>query len=147
EIEIIVIDDGSRDADAIAKVATADPRARLIRQRKQGAAAARNAGIAAAKGRYVAFLDDDDLFLPGKLTKQVAALEAAPLVGWVCTGFSFVDGAGETLPRPPILAEKAEVTLHDIAMFAFISTSSVMVRRSILQEVGGFNVGFGVSED
>jgi teichuronic acid biosynthesis glycosyltransferase TuaG len=71
--ELIVVDDGSTDrtAEIAAAAAAADKRIRLIRQRNQGVAAARNAAIEAATGRYLAFLDADDLWLPSKLERQL----------------------------------------------------------------------------
>ena len=76
--ELIVVDDGSTDqtAELAAAAAAADRRIRLIRQRNQGVAAARNAGIEAATGRYLAFLDADDTWLPEKLQRQRAFMQA-----------------------------------------------------------------------
>src|SRR5688500_7031207 len=71
--ELIVVDDGSTDrtAEIAAGAAATDKRIRVIRQRNQGVAAARNAAIEAATGRYLAFLDADDLWLPSKLERQL----------------------------------------------------------------------------
>lgn len=75
--ELLVIDDGSSDntVELVTEYARTDPRIKLIRQpSNQGVAAARNAGIAAAQGRYIAFLDSDDLWLPQKLSLQLKAM-------------------------------------------------------------------------
>lgn len=74
DFEIVVIDDGSHDNPEPVIEALGDPRVRYIRQENAGGGAARNRGIAAARGRYIAFLDSDDLFLPGKLSTMAAAL-------------------------------------------------------------------------
>jgi len=74
--EIIVVDDGSTDDTA--QVAASLPGVTLIRQENAGACAARNAGIAVAKGDFVAFNDADDLWLPNKIALQMAAFEADP---------------------------------------------------------------------
>src|SRR5690349_24440198 len=76
--ELVVVDDGSADRTAaLAEMAAAlDRRIRVIRQRNQGVSAARNAGIEAATGRYLAFLDADDTWLPGKLQRQVSFMSA-----------------------------------------------------------------------
>jgi GT2 family glycosyltransferase len=82
DLEIVVVDDASTDATA--RVAARYPRLRYLRlPAPRGAAAARNAGIAASRARYVAFLDDDDLWLPHKLRLQVPVLEAHPEAGAV----------------------------------------------------------------
>ncbi len=74
--EIVVVDDGSTDESAA--IAARYPSVRLVRQANAGVSAARNAGLAAATGERLAFLDADDLFLPGKLAAQALALDAHP---------------------------------------------------------------------
>ncbi|EZP71426.1 Glycosyl transferase [Sphingomonas paucimobilis] len=75
DFEIVVVDDGSHDNPAPVIEAFGDPRVRYIRQDNAGGGAARNRGIAQARGRYIAFLDSDDLFLPGKLSTMARALQ------------------------------------------------------------------------
>ena len=77
DFEIIVVDDGSTSPDGTSLMAFS-PKVRYIQQNHLGAPAARNRGILEAKGEYIAFLDSDDYFLPGKLEKQVAAMENNP---------------------------------------------------------------------
>jgi glycosyltransferase involved in cell wall biosynthesis len=79
-LELIVVDDGSTDAtDAMLRERYgAESRLRVVRQPQAGPSAARNRGVAEARGAFVAFLDSDDRFLPGNLAGQVAALEANP---------------------------------------------------------------------
>ena len=72
--ELIVVDDGSTDETSCYLESLADPRIVALGQMNQGESAARNAGIAHARGRYIAFLDDDDLFAPQKLELQAAFL-------------------------------------------------------------------------
>ncbi|HJT38847.1 MAG TPA: glycosyltransferase family 2 protein [Sphingobium sp.] len=74
DFEIVIVDDGSRDNPAPVIEAFGDPRVRYIRQDNAGGGAARNRGIEEARGRYIAFLDSDDLFLPGKLSIMAEAL-------------------------------------------------------------------------
>jgi glycosyltransferase involved in cell wall biosynthesis len=77
DFEIVVVDDGSRDRPETVIAAIGDPRIRFVRQENAGGGAARNRGIDEARGRYIAFLDSDDLFLPGKLSTMAAALKDA----------------------------------------------------------------------
>jgi glycosyltransferase involved in cell wall biosynthesis len=74
DFEIVIIDDGSRDNPASVIEAIGDARVRYIRQDNAGGGAARNRGIEEARGRHIAFLDSDDLFLPGKLSIMANAL-------------------------------------------------------------------------
>jgi glycosyltransferase involved in cell wall biosynthesis len=90
EVEVIVVDDASTDATA--EVCRNLSGIRYIRvERNQGVAGARNIGIFASTGKYVSFLDDDDLRLPGSLDLQVAALEANPEAGFVCGAMLMAD--------------------------------------------------------
>lgn len=92
--ELIVVDDGSRDATRgiVGDLAAHDPRIRLLVQpRNGGVASARNAGVDAAVGRYIAFLDADDYWLPAKLGRQRAAFAAGASVVF---GSYFRDGPG-----------------------------------------------------
>jgi glycosyltransferase involved in cell wall biosynthesis len=87
-LELIVVNDASTDHTREALAAVPDPRVRVIhREKNAGAAAARNAGIAAARGDLVSFQDDDDFWLVQKLEKQVAALAAAPEAAWCLCGY------------------------------------------------------------
>jgi glycosyltransferase involved in cell wall biosynthesis len=118
--------------------ALGDRRVRLLRhEHPRGVATARNLGAAAAHGAWVAFLDDDDLWAPDKLARQLAATGGGE--GWVYAGAVEVDGAGRLLggtppPSPDVLL--AELTRRN-PMPA--GSSNVMVRASLLAEVGGFD--------
>ena len=95
DLELIVVDDASTEDLRPIVAAVADPRVRYIRQaRNGGASVARNAGLAAAKGEYIAFQDSDDLWLPGKLKAQMAMLQAAPADVGVVTGSKVLYGSG-----------------------------------------------------
>lgn len=96
-LEVIVVDDGSTD-DTPEVCRRFPPPVRTIRQANTGPAAARNRGIRKARGDYVAFLDSDDVWLPGKLAAQLAALTAAPGAGWCVCDCELADASGTPLP-------------------------------------------------
>ena len=99
--ECIVVDDGSTDGSP-ERVPTEDERFRLFHQQNRGPAVARNRGMAAARGDFVAFLDADDEFLPDKLTHEIEALAAARDCDWALSGFRHAvrgRSAEERLPR------------------------------------------------
>ncbi len=142
QLEIIVVDDGSTDATSrvAESLAKRSPvHIRIIHQRNAGPAAARNAGLRAAKGDYVAFLDADDLWLPGKLRTQLAILEADPEVDLVCTAMN----GTRFLCRP------AQFTLRFRALLPnnIVYTSSVVARKNSLSAAGDFNEARRYSED
>lgn len=95
-IEIVVVDDGSTDATArtLAERYGSDPRVRCIVQDNAGAACARNAGFARARGAYVALLDSDDAWRPWKLELQVKIMEAFPELGMTWTDMEAIDPSG-----------------------------------------------------
>lgn len=94
DVEVIVVDDGSTDHTPTLLLNIRDPRVWSTRLPGNGISAARNTGLDRATGRYIAFLDADDRWLPGKLQRQVALLEAEPEVGFVFTDFYRFDEEG-----------------------------------------------------
>lgn len=136
--ELIVVDDGSGDGTATVAEAYGDARIRLVRHpANRGAAAARNTGIAAARGRYVAFLDSDDEWCPGKLAAQLAVLESEGVPDILCTGFILrrngSDGASERFPRPHADKDWFAAMLDG----CHVSPGSTLIaRRAVFAEVG-----------
>lgn len=117
--------------------------------RNYGAAAARNAGIARAQGEYVAFLDADDEWLPGKLSRQVREIAPNPRMTFVSCNARVVDTANravtqsfqDLLPETP--ADAWKVLLAD----TFVWTPTVLARRVSLLEVNGFDESLVIAED
>jgi glycosyltransferase involved in cell wall biosynthesis len=146
DIEVIVVDDGSGDDTAGVARAIGDPRVRLVSQANGGASAARNAGIRSARGRYVAFLDADDLWLPEKLERQLAALRRHPDVHAVHCGATYVDDDLRVLSVRP--CRRWRDALLDVLLFENLPAfpSSVLVRRDKLEE-RAFDSSLALLED
>ena len=96
--EIIVVDDGSTDNTSQVVKAYGD-RVRYIYRENQGVASARNLGIAKAEGEYIAFLDQDDLFFPNKLSEQLNCFELHPEAGIIHSGWLRINHCGEILGK------------------------------------------------
>lgn len=138
--ELIVIDDGSTDETPEIVAGFRDPRIRYIHHgHNRGNAAARNTGIRLSSGKYVAFLDDDDEWLPDKLERQVALLESCPReVGLVYCGVTFLDVVtGKRRYKRPRL--KGYVGAQVLTWNGIGTASSVVIRREVLDEMGGFD--------
>ena len=155
--EIIVVDDGSTD-DTPARLGAFGTRVVYLRQRNQGVASSRNTGIRTARGEFLAFLDGDDLWEPGKLSRQVTAARAHPRSGLIVVdGVQFTDEGGILRPSllaPSIralLASSESVTLrcHDeLLMHNVILTSSqVLIPRAVLDQVGLSDLRIGHASD
>lgn len=114
--ELILVDDGSPDDSVAVCRRFDDPRIRLVRQANRGLAGARNAGIRAARGAFVAFLDADDRWMPQKLERHLDHLSAHPGVGLSFSHSALIDDDGRPLGRyqsPPGGPVSPEVLLMD----------------------------------
>ena len=154
DIEVIVVDDngvgtpdGEKTAQVMARYAQ-DPRVLYLRhEENQNGAAARNTGIQAARGQYVAFLDDDDVFCPTRLEKMSAALDALDDSYGACySGYvkHMPDGTDQ------FSAERAEgdVFVQVLMRSLYIGTgSNLFFRRSAMEDIGLFDVSFRRNQD
>jgi glycosyltransferase involved in cell wall biosynthesis len=138
-IEILIIDDRS-DEGCIAQYRL-PPHAQLIvnERREACAAISRNRALRAARGRYVAFLDQDDLWLPEKLAIQVAALEAAPEAILHSTHYTRVGDDLRPLARQYAPALMERDPLKPLLRRNWVCYSAVMMRREALDKLGGFD--------
>lgn len=146
-IEILVVDDGSTD-DTPEVAARYGQRVRYIRTQHRGAAAARNLGWRAAQGGIICFLDADDLWLPGKLDRQMDVLEADSDCGLVYCNTRRIHADGRYIDLwsdhfPPVSGDAFLAQLELNRM----QTSTVMVRRDAIQRVGGFDESLVAWED
>jgi teichuronic acid biosynthesis glycosyltransferase TuaG len=129
DFEMLVVDDCSPDgtASVVAAIAEHDARIRLLRhERNGGPAAARNTALAAARGRFIAFLDGDDLWLPEKLERQVQFM-AATRAAVSYTGYRRIDAAGR--PVSPVIPVPLRLTYRGLLKNTAMVTSTVMVDR------------------
>jgi glycosyltransferase involved in cell wall biosynthesis len=146
EIDIVVVDDGSTD-DSPAVAGSFGGRVRYIWQENTGLPGARNTGIRAARGEYLAFLDADDAWLPGFLPEVMARWGTSSAVGAVHTGFCCVDADGHPLPQRN-LTTVADNQMYDRLLDGeFFIPSSVVARRACFERVGLFDEALRASED
>ena len=149
EFEVIVVDDGSTDATLreVERFA-GELDLTIVRQSNGGASAARNTGIARARGRYCAFLDADDAMLPERLAAQVELLDAEPDLGLVHTDLMTFDESGIIHKTRRVFSDPCGgMVLDRLLLDNFITTSTVMARKECLTEVGMFNVNRRISHD
>jgi len=138
--ELIVVDDCSTDCTESVVKGFQDDRIRYIRhERNQGAPTARNNGIKAANGDYIAFQDSDDVWLSTKLEKQVNAFNSGSShIGVVYTSFWLINQDEKTLV-PSSRVKHTEGKIHDTLLeMNFVSMSSAIVRRECFEKVGMF---------
>lgn len=148
EIEIIVIDDGSRDRtpDIVAALAATDKRIQLIRQPNGGVSAARNAGIAAARARCIALLDADDLWRPDHLAVHLKRLAHDVRLGVSFSPARIIDvhGALTGVTRPKLSGLTPADFLHANPT---TTCSTLVIRREVFKEVGQFRTHMRHNED
>ena len=152
-VQVIVVDDGSTD-DTAAILGRYAGRVEAIRQANAGPSAARNRGLAAARGSFVGFLDGDDTYHPDKLARQVTALAARPECGWVYSD-CWLEEEGPSGSR--LLASERYAYARRSALEGwlfealipgnFIPVHTLLVRRSCLDAAGPFDERFWGVED
>lgn len=151
DFELIVADDGSTDGTRDYLEALEDSRVRPLWLEHRGdLTSARSAGLRRARGEWVAFLDSDDLWLPGKLALQLERLAAHASCGWSYTGYSLVDagegplpGRSNRLPRPVSGCILEPMLRFQVAA----SIVTILVARSLIEEVGGFDENIPTRSD
>ncbi len=151
-VELIIVDDCSTDRtpELIAELEARDEQVRGIRlPDNSGPSAARNMGIASARGSLVAFLDDDDIWLPGKLTAQVRTLQDNPEAA-LCYAKALVgtaDGVATVQPYSGSHLGRNGDNFENQLRHHAIKTPTVVVRKSVLEEVGVFDETLATGED
>lgn len=147
DFEIIIVDDGSKDNTVEIAEAIGDSRVQVIRQTNGGASAARNTGIKAARGEYVAFLDADDLWMPHKLERQLEVLTNEKDITAVQSGVYYVNNdleiisVGRCFESKDVLLE----TLFFQNLPGLMST--LIVKRDQFDSIGVFDTKLVILED
>jgi glycosyltransferase involved in cell wall biosynthesis len=150
--EVLVVDDGSKDdtQGVVDRFLAANGLpGRCIRQQNKKIAAARNTGIAAARGALIAFLDHDDTWYPDKLALAVAELERRPEIGLLHHPCRIVDADGRPVRLTYEIPGGADAYRSLLLLGNGVCPSAVVVRKTKLAEVGGFreNPEFDTVED
>lgn len=138
-LEVVVVDDGSTDGTPEVLRRYGD-RIRVHRQENAGQSAAVNTGVGLARGEFVAFLDSDDAWLPGKLARQAPMLDAEPRAALLYAAVEFMDGDSRPIPdpRPPRRTPSGDV-LGEILGGNFIRTPTALFRREAFLAAGGYD--------
>lgn len=145
-LEIIVIDDGSTD-ETQTILTEYSAQIRYLYQTNAGSAVARNTGLQLARGKYIVFLDADDVLLPGKLVEQVQVLEKRPSLGLVHSGWQIIDESGHVLRNVEPWHEIPELDLGAWVWHKPAFMGAMMFRRSMLMQVDGFDAELRQSQD
>ena len=145
DFEIVVVDDGGTDATW--EVLSDWPEIRVLRHAgRRGVAAARNLGVAAARGQWLAFLDSDDLWLPDKLARQMAYLEGRPDLSLCQTDEIWVR-RGVRVNKPLTHRKVGGWIFLPSLKRCMISPSAVILNRRLLANHGGFDEALAAAED
>ncbi len=145
DYELIVVDDGSADDTPRVAGEYAD-RIRYIRQENRGVSAARNAGVAASSAPWLAFLDSDDLWLPGKLERQARFIRENPDVSIHQTDETWIRRGRRVNPRERHLKREGHIFIDSLAL-CLISPSAAVMSRECFDRYGPFDEDLPACED
>ena len=146
DFELLVVDDASTDGTLKTLAAFAGKIRVLSRPSRGGVSAARNTGIAAAQGEWLAFLDSDDLWLPGKLARQMAFMEANPSLLLSQTEETWVRRGVRVNPPLTHRKEGGRIFLRSLER-CLVSPSAVVLHRQLFEAHGGFDEDLPAAED
>ncbi|ELS00867.1 glycosyl transferase [Xenococcus sp. PCC 7305] len=138
DYELIIVDDGSTDETAQVIKSYGD-RINYIYQPNQGVAQARNTGLAAAQGKYIAFLDQDDFFYPEKLASQMQLMEQKPNLGMIGSGWEIVNSQGAAIDIVRPWDENRELNIKDIIIWKPVFLGAMLFSHAWLKQTHGFD--------
>jgi glycosyltransferase involved in cell wall biosynthesis len=144
-LDVVVVDDGSTDNTQA--VVDAYPGVRLVPQRHQGLAAARNTGLRHCPGEYVVFLDADDRLLPEAVSSGLEELRKHPSCAFVSGQYASIDGDGARLPSHEAVPSNGSPYVAFLRRNYVSMHGTVMYRRSVLAEASGFSTSLDAAED
>jgi glycosyltransferase involved in cell wall biosynthesis len=145
EFELIVVDDGSSDATRT-ELAKFGSSLRVLRTPRRGVSAARNIGVGQAVGRYIAFLDSDDLWQPGKLARQTGFMAQHPEIQICQTEEIWLRNGVRINPKSVHRKPSGDIFIRSLDL-CLVSPSAVMMTRQLFQRLGGFDEALPVCED
>src|SRR5918995_1597995 len=143
--ELIVVDDGSTDGTA-RLLSSCDSRLKIVSQPHAGVAAARNAGVAISLGKYIAFLDSDDLWSPAKLAIQADFMERNSGVQICQTEEIWIRGGVRVNPKSRHRKPAGDIFRRSLEL-CLVSPSAVMMTKELFYLAGEFDESFPVCED
>ncbi|MDD1675044.1 MAG: glycosyltransferase [Methanomicrobiales archaeon] len=152
DFEIIAVNDGSPDESGKVLAGCQQvlgERMQVITVPNGGVSRARNLGATQARGEYIAFLDQDDLWEPCKLERQIDLFARDPSLGVVYSNLALIDGKGVMVEKKALrLGQKHRGAIFPRLLFYnFIPISSVVVRADLFRSIGGFDPAYTLSED
>lgn len=146
-LEIIVVNDGSTDdTDAVMKKYADYPQVRYIATENQGQPKAKNTGLRAARGKFIAFCDADDLWEPDKLALQMP-LFSDPKVGVVYSEISNIDEHNRRYEKPPVYKRHVGDIKNHLLLRNFVPFGTAVIRRACVEKNGLFDEQFRMGID
>lgn len=151
DYELIVLDDGSSDGTREWLAENAGDARLVFNEQNLGTYGSLNRGLELARGEFVAVLNDDDVWMPEKLARQVELMDSSPKVGLVHTDGGFIDGLGRPIEGSPLGFEFPRTAAGDVLLALCaankIIASAAMVRKECFEELGGFDPSYFGSGD